>query len=324
MPAIEIKHLLNNRLSDNDISLLLCVLYIPLGIIILSLRAILLLGLFLLAQILPDTKNVRKFISKLACLAVGITLQVENCKTKEAVNVYISNNLSIFDQLIISTATGSISPSARTTLERVLGLSSYCFTNIGNLDKFKSNVNKFIVENQTPLYFAPEGRPTNGKGLLKFKIYPFEFTSKIQPVCISIERPYLDISVTSIGSSYLSDILYFMFCPTTNYKLMFLPPIEKHDQTDEEFADVVRRQIANALKIEPTNYTSTDLAEWEKRKLAEDQVRAQGRNTTRAFNPEIQRMTVQVKEVLPHVPFNVIYIDLCEYRKLQVIPKFSS
>ncbi|KAG5887830.1 hypothetical protein JTB14_022688 [Gonioctena quinquepunctata] len=167
-----------------------------------------------------------------------------------------------------------------------------------------------------PLYFAPEGKPTNGKALLKFKTYPFEFTSKIQPICISIERPLLDISVTTLGTSYSSDLFYFMFCPITVYKLKFLTPLEKKCMPDTDFAEIVRKDIASALKIELTDFTSSDLAEWEKRTLAEEQQRAQIRNVNRAINPEIQRMAYQVKEVLPHVPFNIIYNDLCSTRNV--------
>lgn len=39
-------------------------------------------------------------------------------------------------------------------------------------------------------------------------------------------------------------------------------------------------------------------------------MRTQRSNTTNAVNPEIHRMTIQVREVLPHVPYNVIYRDL--------------
>ncbi|CAH1998016.1 unnamed protein product [Acanthoscelides obtectus] len=35
------------------------------------------------------------------------------------------------------------------------------------------------------------------------------------------------------------------------------------------------------------------------------------RRPARTMNPRLQRMTMQIREVLPHVPFNAIYNDLC-------------
>ncbi|KAJ8964301.1 hypothetical protein NQ314_005001 [Rhamnusium bicolor] len=140
-------------------------------------------------------------------------------------------------------------PATRVSLEKMLGLSTYCFGSIANFDTFKKNVYNFISEKKLPVYFAPEGKLTNGKALIKFKSYPFQFTPKVQPVCISIERPFLDISVTTLGSSYFSDVFFFMFSPLTNYKLKFLSPLEKKIQSDSEFAEIVRQNIAAALKV---------------------------------------------------------------------------
>ncbi|XP_023013564.2 lipid droplet-regulating VLDL assembly factor AUP1 [Leptinotarsa decemlineata] len=316
MANIEIKHLLRiNRLPESDASLILFLLYSPVGLFIFILRAILLLGLFILGQVLPDTPASQKIINKIACLSLGISVSIENPRKKDNVDVYISNSLSIFDQLAVCSATGSVSPSARTSLEKVMCLSTYCFGNVTNSDNFKNSVSQFMAEKKTPLYFAPEGRATNGKALLKFKTYAFEVSSKIQPICITIERSLLDISVTTLGSSYFSDLFYFMFCPLTIYKLKFLPSLERKSTSNSDFAEIVRREIATNLKIEMTDYTSNDLIEWEKRKLAEDQQRAQ-RNANRPVIPEIQRMSYQVKEVLPHVPYHVIYNDLCVTRNV--------
>lgn len=55
------------------------------------------------------------------------------------------------------------------------------------------------------------------------------------------------------------------------------------------------------------------MKEWEKRYKAE-QVRVRPVQTTAVtVNPELHRMTMQVREVLPVVPYNVIYRDLCKY-----------
>ncbi|CAH1115374.1 unnamed protein product [Psylliodes chrysocephalus] len=311
MANVEIRHLLKrNRIPENDVNLLIFILYLPIGLILILLRSVLLLGLFILGQVLPDTSVSQKLINKIACLGLGISIHIENPKSKENVNVYVSNSLSIFDQIAVCSATGAVSPSCRTTLEKVLGLSTYCFGSVTNLDNFKNNIKQFIAEKKTPLYFAPEEKITNGKALLKFKTYPFEFTNKVQPICIKIDRPFLDISVTTIGSTFISDMFYFLFAPVTNYKLTFLVPFEKTSMSDDEFSEVVRQNMATSLKIQTTDFTSNDIAEWEKRTLTEPPPRSQNRPPTRSLNPELQRMSNQVKEVLPHVPLNVIYSDL--------------
>lgn len=132
-------------------------------------------------------------------------------------------------------------------------MSTYYFGNIANFDAFKKNVCQFISEKKIPLYFAPEGKPTNGKALIKFKSYPFQFSTKVQPICITVERPFLNISVTTLGSSYFSDVFFFMFSPLTNYRLRFLSPLEKKNQSDSEFAEAVRHSVAGALKVQYFN-----------------------------------------------------------------------
>lgn len=309
MANIELSNLLaRNRIPDSDISFILFIFYLPVGLILILLRCCLLLFLFLICQFLPDTPRVQKFVNKLACLGLGIFVHVENPKVKEKVHVYISNSVSVFDQVAVCNATGSVSPSCRTAVERVLGISTYCFGSIVNVDNFKNNLKQFMEE-RSPIYFAPEDKVTNGKALLKFKTYPFEFTNKVQPICITVDRPFLDISVTVLGSSYFSDLVYYLFSPITNYRLTFLAPSERKTMTDKEFAESIRQSMATALKVQMTDYTSHDVTEWEKRAVFVPPPRPQMR--TRSVNsPELTRMGKQVKEVLPHVPLNAIYSDL--------------
>lgn len=120
---------------------------------------------------------------------------------------------------------------------------------MGNIENFKKNLSNFLSEKSIPLHFIPEGKPTNGKALLKFKTYPFEVTTKIQPICIIIERSIIDIATSTLGSNYFIDIFYFMFCPVTNYKLKFLASLEKKTISNEEFAEITRQNIALALKV---------------------------------------------------------------------------
>lgn len=131
-----------------------------------------------------------------------------------------------------------------------------------------------------------------------------------------------------------------MFSPATIYNLHFLPVLEKKNLTDAEFAEIVRQNIATMLKVriavillyvavrtykfmqwwfqvEISSFSNSDLLEWEKRYNAEQQtVRVVQRPSTSSAsqsNPEIHRMALQVREVLPDVPYDVAYRDLCKF-----------
>jgi ancient ubiquitous protein 1 len=263
---IEIKHLFKSkRFPESEFKILCLVLYLPVGIVLFILRTILALSVVLIGCSLSDTRIIHKLVNKIACLALGITVTVENPDEKENVEVYISNNLSILDHLAVHTATGSVSVSRRRQAgpleQRMLqagpqmhpafarGLGIHHFGPAANLESFKKNVAQVLAEQQIPVHFTPEDKITNGKALLKFKSYPFSIANKVQPVCIRIERPFLDLSVTTLGSSYWSDVLFYMFSPLTNYKLKFLPPLERKSLAEGEFSEIVRQNIASTLRV---------------------------------------------------------------------------
>ncbi|CAH1998004.1 unnamed protein product [Acanthoscelides obtectus] len=249
MSNIEIKHLFNySRFPDGDTTRILFVLYIPLGVIILLLRIIVLLCAMLLGYILPETVPCRKFINKITCMALGIAVTIENPKAKENVGVFVSNNLSVFDHVAVQSVTDAVMP-VKTALEKIVKLNNFDFGSISEPGRFKENVQKFILENETAAFFVPEEKPTNGKYLLKFKTYPFQLSTKVQPICIQIERPFMNTGVTVFGSSYTYDALFFMLSPLTNFKIRFLESVERKSLSDEEFSEAVRQKIAACLKV---------------------------------------------------------------------------
>lgn len=313
MPNIEVKHLLiNKRFTDNDWKFISLLLYLPIGIILSVLRAILAINLFWLGIFLPDSPVAQKVVNKILCLSLGLSINVQDIGKKEDVELYVSNNVSLFDNLVIHLVTGSVShgKNYNAILAKCLGI--FDFGNLSDIEHLKKTVTTVTQNGKVPLYFTPEEKSTNGKGLLKFKSYPFSVASRVQPICISIERPFLDISVFSIGSSYWTDIFFFMFSPLTTYKLRFLAALEKKSLADDQFAEAVRQNIALALNIETVNLTDHDLIEWEKRQCRE-QRRVQ---MQQEISPAFRRMALQVKEVLPHVPIDAITKDLCRTRNV--------
>lgn len=62
--------------------------------------------------------------------------------------------------------------------------------------------------------------------------------------------------------------------------------------------------------MELSDYTNTDLLEWEKRFIISQNAGAQTRPAGTQVHPQIHHMAMQVKEVLPDVPYDVVYKDL--------------
>lgn len=131
---------------------------------------------------------------------------------------------------------------------------THYFGPIANFDAFKTNVHQLITNEKTPVYFRPEAKITNGRALLKFKSYPFTFSSKVQPLCIEISRPYFGISVCTLGSGYWDNVFFFMFSPVTVYNIQFLPTLEKKNLSDTDFAEIVRENISSTLKVVLTQF----------------------------------------------------------------------
>lgn len=71
--------------------------------------------------------------------------------------------------------------------------------------------------------------------------------------------------------------------------------------------------------MELSDYTNTDLLEWEKRFIASQNNSAvPARPAGTQVHPQIHHMAMQVKEVLPDVPYDVVYKDLRKYIFIQI------
>lgn len=65
------------------------------------------------------------------------------------------------------------------------------------------------------------------------------------------------------------------------------------------------------------DYTNTDLLEWEKRYFVSQATVAQTRSPATQVHPQVHHMAVQVREVLPDVPYDVVYRDLRKFLNFQ-------
>lgn len=123
------------------------------------------------------------------------------------------------------------------------------FKTTNNIEEFKRDLSNVISESKVPIYFQPESIITNSKALLKFSVWPFTICNKVQPIAITVSRPGLDIPISTIDSTYWSDVFFFMFVPCTVYKVKFLPAVEKKGLSEASFINKVRQNIADTLKV---------------------------------------------------------------------------
>ncbi|KAI8426578.1 hypothetical protein MSG28_005364 [Choristoneura fumiferana] len=165
-----------------------------------------------------------------------------------------------------------------------------------------------------PVLLQPEGGPTNGRGLLKFTDWPFPVGSRVQPVAITVERPFTSVTVHGAGAGAGAeagagfpwrDALWFLAAPLTVYTLRLLPAVAAPpDALPAEVANV----IAQHLQIEATDILASQLS------LAPARAPAAPRREPR----DLTRRAQQVKEVLPRVPLQDILRDLAITRSVDV------
>lgn len=97
-----------SRLPDSGQKLFLFLIYLPFGLILIALRTILGILIFIIGHLLPDAQIIRNVLSKLLCFTFGIIINVVNREKKEDVEAYVSNQITIFDHLVVHSATNSV------------------------------------------------------------------------------------------------------------------------------------------------------------------------------------------------------------------------
>lgn len=208
----------------------------------------------------------------------------------------------------------------------LVAIQNFGLTSPTTFEQFKASLQEAITNSKVTLFFQPEAHITNGTGILKFTTWPFEISPRIQPIAISIQRPWTDIAITSMESTFWADMFFYLYSPITIYNLKFLPVAEKKSCTIAEFAEKVRTDIAGSLNAKLVDASAADLKEWKKRFLVELQNARMRQNASVGaemnrmmyVNPELNRMTMQVKEVFPRVPYIVIYRDLGKYESCKI------
>ncbi|OXU18819.1 hypothetical protein TSAR_002140 [Trichomalopsis sarcophagae] len=325
MSQIDIKELFDESRFPSGWKLLSILIYIPVGLVLVLLRLLVCLQLWIFASILPDSQTLRLFLNRGLAFAFGIIVKVspDGEKRDEQARIVIANNISALDDFILSAAAKTVTPSLSNlpdSLNNALGLKKM---NMSSTDALVAEIKRFLPTSKTSISLQPEFSATNSrKALLKFNTWPFNIEQAVQPVVLRAWRSeFVDIRLTSIASSWWTDVMWFMIVPYTIFTVKFLKV--KRNADPNVLVREVEKEIAQELKIETSVHTVSDKTEYEKRYIMEKVHNRTPQNPNVSGSPvvasvEMQRMARQVSEVLPLVPHNVILRDLLKTRNVDV------
>ncbi|XP_077279641.1 lipid droplet-regulating VLDL assembly factor AUP1-like [Temnothorax americanus] len=324
MSQIDIQDLFNKSRFPSVWGLLLVVLYSPVGFVLVLLRLLVVLLLWLLASLLPDCNSLRAFLSYGIRIAFGIVVKIdpESEPRDKQSRIIIANNASVLDHFALRRATETVVPSVwelPTALSNTLGLQKM---NMNSKETLIANIKQFLSTSTYSVAVQPEFSTTNNQvALLKFNSWPFSIETSVQPVAINASRSeFVPVHLTSLASTWLTEVFWFMFVPYTVFTLRYLKIRRNSDH--EILVREVEKDIADALGLQTCSHTVSDKTEYEKRYRTRILSSARpNRNTPNSqviHSIEIQRMARQVSEVLPLVPHNVILRDLMKTRNVDV------
>lgn len=313
------------RFPKDAFVLLLLLIYFPVGICLTLIRIFIGVHVFLVSCALPES-FVRRFIVRVMCSVLGMHVRQKNPRSRDKnTKLYICNHVTEFDHNIINLLTPCHNPQFEGSTGFVCWARGFMeIHSASGQEAIEESLQRYCsTEGTPPLLLFPEEDTTNGRaGLLKFSSWPFSLTDSIQPVALRVTRPLIALSTPE--SSWLTELLWTFFAPCTVYHVSWLPPVSRQDgESIQEFANKVQELLAGELGLVSTKITKADKAEHIKRK------RHTVPQTSTGVRPasigigfmvqslgsdehRIAKMAQQVKDVLPHVPLNVITKDLAK------------
>ncbi|XP_066585073.1 lipid droplet-regulating VLDL assembly factor AUP1-like [Prorops nasuta] len=324
MSQIDIQDLFNKSRFPCGWRLLSLFLYTPVGFILVLIRLIVALQLWLLATLIPDCIVLQRFLSHGLSFAFGIIVKIDSKgepRDKQS-RIIIANNVSVLDHFALYRGLQTLTPSnweLPSVLSNALGLQEM---NMSSKDVLVTNIKQFLSTSNSNVALQPEfGTTNNCVALLKFNSWPFSIESSVQPVTIKASRPEpISVHLTSVASTWWTDVFWFMFVPYTIFTLKCLK-IRRNTNHDTLVREV-EADIATDLGLQTCSHTISDKTEYEKRCVMEKTynggVRRRGSPNAVVQSIEIQRMAQQVNEVLPFVPHNVILRDLLKTRNVDI------
>ncbi|XP_036933282.1 lipid droplet-regulating VLDL assembly factor AUP1 [Acanthopagrus latus] len=313
------------RFPKDAVVLLLLLVYFPVGICLTLIRIFIGVHVFLVSCALPES-FIRRFIVRIMCSVLGMHVRQKNPRSRDKnTKLYMCNHVTEFDHNIINLLTACNTPQLEGSTGFVCWARGFMeIHSASGQEAIAETLQRYCsTEGTPPLLLFPEEDTTNGRaGLLKFSSWPFSLTDSIQPVALRVTRPLIALSTPE--SSWLKELLWTFFVPCTVYHVSWLPPVSRQDgESMQEFANKVQELLAGELGLVSTKITKADKAEHIKRKRHTVPQTAMGVRppsiglgfmvqSLGADDHRIAKMAQQVKDVLPHVPLNVITKDLAK------------
>ncbi|XP_055486794.1 lipid droplet-regulating VLDL assembly factor AUP1 isoform X2 [Leucoraja erinacea] len=255
------------RLPTDGLILTLLLLYAPFGICLMLIRIFIGIHVFLVSSALPDN-FIRRVIVRAMCSVLGMIVSQSDPKQRDKnVKTCMANHITQFDHNVLS----FLAPCHTPLLEGRAGFVSWArgYMELGWIES-RTRLAETLrgynsLEGERTLLLFPEDEMTNGKvGLLKFSSWAFSINSTIQPVVLTVKRPFIAVSV--VESSWLAELLWMFFIPFTIYQVRWLPSMSLMEgESEEEFAVRVQEHLAMELGIVSTHHTKSDKLEYLKR-----------------------------------------------------------
>jgi len=328
-PTINVANLFEkSRFPKNVNETLGIIAYFPFGVILAVLRVFIALNAVLLTILLNKYPYVRRSLLRIMLGVLGLIVKEKENSVPKNSRVLVSNYLSMFDHIALHLAIGTFTPTKTFSSSMAFFFGpSVCSLSNENASTESSVLKQFISNDQEKsLLLFPEGAFTSGKrALLKFSTLPAVISDSLQPVAITIKRPsFANINLSVLGSRNISEIFWFLFVPFTKFEYKLLEVINRcEEETNETLMSKVELAISQELNISTSNITKNDKEEYEKKYLLELAENARKQNRHVSLNnfkedPEVLRMAVQVSDVLPYVPQNVIVANLRRTRSVDI------
>ncbi|XP_053560391.1 lipid droplet-regulating VLDL assembly factor AUP1 [Bombina bombina] len=297
------------RFPMDHVSLVLLLLYSPIGLCLFILRLFIGAHVFLVSCGLPDCMVKRSVIRVMSSVLGVFVTQTGQQYRDQTSKICICNHRTHFDHSVISLITPCSTPSlscapgflcwARGFLE--LG-------SPGSRTQLQESLKHYLSQpSNAPLLLFPEEETTSGRtALLNFSSWPFSLSDTVQPLTLRVQRPLISPAVSD--GHWVTELFWTFFIPFTVYQVRWLPPVSRLPrESDEDLASRAQQLVARSLGIACTNHTAADRAEYLKRRSTEPATTAP---QAPYISPSERHMAERVKEVLPHVPLSVIYRDL--------------
>lgn len=249
--------------------------YLPIGLVLLVVRAltffIVCLGMIVLPRSIGDI-----ILPPLLRLTNGLVVLHNHDKRRltDAPYVLAGNHVSDFDTFAMWSVTPrwSCVTSAHLKSIPVMGAVYRALDAIfvaptpESREQTKQEIKNKLAANKNPVLIFPEGGLTSGKtGTMMYSKFVFSLDCAIVPVAIRL-RNIWPVEHDYVGSSWGKNFFWYLIVPFNVFEITFLPvETRREGETPEEFAQRIQRLTCDYLNIAATKHTYAD-----KKKLVAD------------------------------------------------------